>query len=577
MKKLLVLGGILSLILLAGCGGEATPPVSGEPASASPFNLSVCLAPEPQTVDPALTNTLDSATMIQHMFEGLMKWSDSGRPLEDARGADVAAVAPGQAESYDKAINADGTVTYTFHLRDGIQWSDGRGVTAGDFVYAWQRLVDPATAASYAYLLDMVKGYDAIVSGTLTGEKSADGSSVMRHAAPSTLAVSAPDDKTFVVTLRYDCPYFVEVCALPATYPVRRDIVEGNDAWTQNPSTYIGNGPYKMSEWVHNAYLKVVKSNTYYGRSSVGPDSITFTLLDNANATLTAFRSGQLQFIESLPVDETASYQASGDLNVVSYTGTYYISFNTEKAPFNDARVRRAFSLAINRNDLVNYVTQSGEVPAGAFVPFGVYDAGGTGSADFRTVGGDYYSTAAGDYDKNCEKARALLAEAGYPDGKGFPQVDYLYNTGDSHKAIGEALQSMWQNVLNVRVALDSQDWNVILAACEAGDYQLCRGGWTADYNDPCSFLDTWSTGSNNNIAQYCNPKYDALIRAAKSISDPAARMSDFHKAENLLIGQDSVLAPLYFYTQSYLLSPDISGISYTPLGFFLFDGCTKK
>lgn len=578
MKKLLALAlaGTLTLGLLAGCGG-ATTPASSASSSANGFDLAVCLASEPQTIDPALNSAIDGAIMIQHVFEGLMKWSDSGKALENAKGTDVAVVAPGQATSYDKVKNDDGTVTYTFHLRDGIKWSDGKDVTAGDFVYAWQRLANPATAADYNYMIDMVKGYDAIVNGTPTGQKDADGKDVMQFADPSTLAVSAPDDKTFVVTLTYDCPYFDEVCAFPATYPLRKDIVEGNDKWTQDPSTYIGNGPYKMSEWVHNSYIKVVKSDTYYDNAKLGPDSIKFTLLDDVNAMLAAYNSGELQFIENLPVDETAKYLASGELNVVSYTGTYFVCFNNQKAPFNDARVRKAFSLAIDRNYIVNTVTQTGEVPAAGFVPSGIYDAKGTDGDDFRTVGGSYYSTSADDYQKNCEEARQLLAEAGYPDGQGFPQVEYSYNTLDSHKAIGEALQSMWQNVLNVNVKLSNQDWNVFIAARKSGDYQLCRHGWIADYNDPCTFMDMWRTGGGNDDAQYSNPQYDALIDDAKATADPAQRMSDFHKAEDLLIGQDAALAPLYFYTQKYMLSSNISHMYYTPLGFFMFDRCVKS
>ena len=243
---------------------------------------------------------------------------------------------------------------------------------------------------------------------------------------------------------------------------------------------------------------------------------------------------------------------------------------------FSNPLVRQAFSLVIDRNYIVENVSQSGEVPATGYVPSGVYDAEGANGDDFRTVGGEYYSVSADDYQANCDKARELLAEAGYPNGEGFPAVEYMYNTDDRHKAIAEALQNMWQTELGVTVNLSNQDWNVFLKSRKDGDFQIARNGWIADYNDPCSFLDMWYTGGGNNDAQYSNPEYDALIDAAKATSDQTERMAAFHKAEDLLIGQDSVLAPIYFYTNPYMLSDNISGMYYTPLGYFFF-GYTQQ
>ena len=203
--------------------------------------------------------------------------------------------------------------------------------------------------------------------------------------------------------------------------------------------------------------------------------------------------------------------------------------------------------------------------------------AAGAVRDDFRTVGGEYYSVSEDDYEKNCEEARQILADAGYPDGEGFPTVEYLYNTDDKHKKIAEALQNMWQKELGVTVNLDNQDWNVFLQNRKDGNFQIARNGWIADYNDPCSFLDMWYTDGGNNDAQYSNPDYDAAIDAAKATSDQAERMKAFHEAEDILIGQDSVLAPIYFYTQPYMLNPDIDGMYYTPLGYFFFGYTSKK
>ena len=492
--------------------------------------------------------------MVNHFFEGLVKWVDDGEGN--------AMTAPGQAESWEKVVNDDGTVTYTMKLRDGIKWSDGKEVTAGDFEYSWKRLANPETAADYCYMIDMVQNYAGIANS---------------ESDPDTLGIKAIDDKTLEIVLSYDCPYFEEIMAFPATFPVRQDLVEGNEEWTYDVATYVSNGPYKMKEWSHNAYILAEKNENYYDFANLGPDTIRFTLLDDANAMLAAYKSGELDFIEELPPDEMANYLASGELTVADYIGTYYVCFNVEDEIFSNPLIREAFSLVIDRNYIVENVSQAGEVPATGYVPAGVNDAAGPGSDDFRTVGGEYYSVAEEDYEKNCEEARALLAEAGYPNGEGFPTVEYMYNTNDKHKAIGEALQNMWQEQLGVTVNLSNQDWNVFLESRKQGDYQIARNGWIADYNDPCSFLDMWYTGGGNNDAQYSDKDYDAKIDAAKATAVQEERMKAFHEAEDILIERDSVLAPVYFYTQPYMIKDDIQGMYYTPLGYFFFGYTTRN
>ncbi|MGF0006111.1 peptide ABC transporter substrate-binding protein [Eubacteriales bacterium SGI.150] len=575
-KRLLALAlvGVMSLgMLLSGCGGTSAQSPSPSPSASAPaestpaegFDMAVCIASEPQTIDPALNSAVDGAIMTQHMFEGLMKWVDSGNPVNDKGNMNYAALAAGQAESYEKTDNGDGTVTYTFKIRSDAKWSDGQPVTANDFVYSWQRLANPLTAADYCYMIDMVQGYAAVNAG---------------EADPTTLGVSAPDESTFVVNLTYDCPYFLEICAFPAAFPVRQDIIEAyGDTWTtdDNSSHYISNGPWKLAEWVHDSYIKMVPNEYHYDAANLGPNSLTFQLMEDQNSMLAAYRSGDLQFIEDMPVDEIAGLLASGELNIVDYIGTYYVCYQTQAAPFDNALVRQAFTLAIDSKYIVEQVTQTGQVPATGFVPAGIYDADPDGD-DFRTVGGDYWDAPVDDatYQANCEKARQLLAEAGYPNGEGFPTVTYLYNTSDAHKAVGEALQQMWQEELGVTVQLQNQEWNAFLETRKKGEYQIARNGWIADYNDPCSFLDMWYTGGGNNDAQYSNPEYDAMIDAAKATSDPAERMSYFHKAEDIIIGQDWALGPIYFYTQKYMMADDISGAFYTPLGYFIYGYCTK-
>ncbi|MBM6938064.1 peptide ABC transporter substrate-binding protein [Pseudoflavonifractor phocaeensis] len=555
MKKsrLLALGlsAALAVSLLAGC--------SNTTEQSSGFNLNLCFASEPETMDPTLNRTVDGNVMMNHLFEGLYKYVDSD-PSGDGRNGATAVLVPGQAaEEPAVTENADGTYTYTFTLRDDIYWSDGEPVTANDFVYSWQRLVDPETASPYNTIIAMVVNANEIING----EKD-----------KSELGVKAVDDKTFEVQLTYNCSYFLDICAFPNTMPLREDVVEGNSTWSQDPSTYVCNGPYKMASWTHDAEIVMAQNEKYYNVEELGPDTLTFKLMDDANAQLTAFNNGDLDYMQNPPPDETASLLVAGTLLPGDYLGTYYVCFNNQKAPFDDVNVRRAFSLAIDRNYIVQQVTQSGEVPAGGWVPSNVVDAQGTDGDDFRTVGGDYIDV--NDYEANCELARQLLAEAGYPNGEGFPEVTYLYNTDERHGAIAEALQSMWKEVLGVQVRLDNQDWNVFLETRSKGEYSMCRNGWIADYNDPVSFLDMFMTDNGNNDAHYSNSEYDAIMTEVLSDSDAEGRMALMHQAEDLLMEQDCAIAPLYYYSNPYMISDNVHGMYYSPLGAFIFSYCTQ-
>ena len=544
-SKLLI--GLLSLSMIfsacgnndkASDGNENNQAVANEEEGKKDGVLDINIASEPDSIDPALNTSVDGAIMISHLFESLIRWDDDGEGN--------AVLKPGIAESWE--VSDDG-LTWTFKLRDA-KWSDGKDITADDFVYSWNRLVDPATGADYEYMLDMVKGYD---------EKKLD--------------ISAPDPKTFVVNLNVKCPYFEEICAFPAVMPVRKDIIEANKTWTNSPETLVSNGAYKLEKWEHNSTLSMVKNPEYYDQDSVKTEKLAFHLQDDQNAIYASYRSGDLDFINSVPQEEIQKLLDTKELKIKPYVGTYFVCFNTEKEPFNDPKVRKAFSLAIDRNFIVNQVTGQGQEPATAYVPSGVYDANGAEGDDFRTVGGDYYSINDEDYEKNIEEAKKLMEEAGYKDGEGFPQIDYLYNTDENHKAIAEALQNMWQENLGVQVNLQNQDWNVFLKERKEGNYNIARHGWIADYNDPMSFIDMWLTGGGNNDAQYKNEEFDKYVKAAKATSDPDERMENMHKAEDILIGEDNVVAPLYFYNNSYMMKPNIQGLYYTPLGYFFYKG----
>ncbi|MDR2194612.1 MAG: peptide ABC transporter substrate-binding protein [Treponema sp.] len=554
MKKILSVLLVVSVALLGitACQKKAADAGASADSPAAPVaaatTMTAVFGSEPNTIDPALNSAVDSAIYIEHLFEGLYKYEDNGQGIAKA--------VPGLASSVpQKVVNEDGTVVYTYTLRNGLKWSDGTAFTAQDIVYAWQRLVDPATAADYSYMITMVKNADEIMAGAKD---------------KSELGVKAITDITVEVTLTYDCPFFDEIACFPATFPVKRDVIESaGEQWTFSPSTYISNGPYRMKEWVHNSHLTIEKNPHYY-EPVTGPDTIRFALMDDDNALLAGFRSGELDFIETVPVDEIEGLLNSGDLKVIPYLGTYYVSFNTQKAPFDDARVRKAFNLAIDRNYIVTQITRAGQKPASGFVPSGIADAAGAGS-DFRQTGGDYYSIAEADYQKNVEEAKQLLAQAGYPDGAGFPVAEYIYNTNDAHRAIAEALQNMWKTALGVTVTLSNQDWAVFLDTRKIGDFQIARDGWIGDYNDPMNFLEMYLTGGGNNNSQYASPEFDALVKQAQSIAEPSERMKLMHQAEDILVGQDAAVGPIYFYTRTYMLNPKITGMYYTPLGYFFF------
>jgi len=525
-KLSLILVFVLAIsMVLSGCGG-------GKKVD----TLTVCVGPDPDTIDPALNSAVDGATLIIHAFEGLMTLDKDGVPV------------PGQAESY--TVSDDGR-TYTFKLRDGLKWSDGKPLTAQDFVYSWNRAIDPDTAADYEYMFDVIEGYDE-----------------------GKLNVVATDDKTLVVTLKAPTPYFLELTAFPTYYPVRQDIVEENaDAWATQVDTYIGNGPYKMIEWVPGSHILYEKNKNYWNYKKLGPEKIKFVLMEDDVAILTAFQQEEILFADSMPNDEIDAWRDKPEFNLQGQLGTYYVSFNVTKPPLDNPLVRQALILAIDREWICKNIGKAGQQPAGAFVSTGLRDADPT--KEFREVGGDYYDPTSAGYEANLQKAKELLAQAGYPDGKGLPTMEYLYNESTGHQAIGEALQDMWKKI-GVNVTLVSQEWNTFLNTRKNGDYYIARNGWLSDYNDPISMLDMWVTGSGNNDAQWSNPEYDALIAKIKTTTDTEERFKLMHQAEDIIF-REWMLCPIYYYVDIYLLNQKVEGFWSSPLGYKYFMYVTVK
>ncbi len=521
--------------ILTGCGndsqgsatnGTETTPVADSGDAAT--ELAVVVGPEPDTIDPALNSTVDGGTYIVHAFEGLMSLDENAQPIA------------GQAESYE--VSEDG-LTYTFHLRDGLKWSDGSDLTASDFVYSWNRAIAPETAADYEYMFDCIDGYT-------------DGE----------LNVVAEDDQTLVVQLVSATPYFLELCAFPAYAPVKQEVVEANpDGWTQDPATYIGNGPYRMTAWEHSSYILMEKNPNYWNADAVVSDTIRFMLMEDDSAQLAAYETGDVIMIDSVPTDEIPVLESRSDYHVIGQLGTYYISFNTQDEIMSNPLVRKALTLAIDRTYIVEEIAQAGQEEAGAFVPTGLSDADPT--QEFRTVGGNYYDPY--DYEGNLELAKEALAEAGYPDGEGLPTLEYIYNESSGNQMIAEALQNMWAQI-GVNVELSSQEWATFVNTRKEGDYQIARNAWLGDYNDPISFLDMWVTDGGNNDAQWSNAEYDQLIADVKASSDATERMEKMHQAENLIFNE-WILSPIYFYTDIYMINDNVEGFYASKLGFKYF------
>ena len=584
MKKLLAL--VLAVLMVLSCVVLAS-------AEESKTSINVCIASEPDTLDPALNSAVDGATMIAHLFTGLSNCA------MDENGA--LGIVPACATELPAAVvNEDGTATYTYTLVDGLKWSDGKDLTAKDFEFAWKRAASSALGADYGYMFEVVKGY------------------------PDELAVEATDDKTLVVTLNNDVSYWNELLAFPTFLPVREDIV-ASEAWATAPETYVCNGPYTMTGWDHNSVITLTKNPNYFLADTIKMDEIKFYLSDDANNMLANFQNGDWKLIDDVPNAEidNLKVQYPDEFFVGSQMGTYYVSWNMNanllpegseltgaEAAKANAEIRFAIGLLFDRNYIVTEIGKAGQQPASSFVALGLTDADGikqfyenAGPSD-EYVG--YWDTSADAYEANWTTAMETLKkyytfDEATQQFTNFPAVEYLYNTSEGHKAIGEYLQSVVSGV-GINMSLTNQEWNTFLNTRKNGDYTVARNGWLADYNDPISFLDMWVSGSGNNDSQFGKGEnadvaiysidltpygsdvkvengtwaqtYDAAIAAIKTCTDKDARYGMMHAAEDLLMSTGAI-TPLYYYTDIYMLEKDVKGFFANPLGYKYFMYCT--
>ena len=548
---------------LAACGGSAstaastetstaasTEAATGEESTGTASGFTVQYGPNPETLDPALNSTIDGANTLITVFEPLLLIDENNE------------VIPGQAESY--TVSDDGLV-WTFTMRDGLKWSDGSDLTAKDFEYSFKRLAAPDTAAPYGEtVVGMIDGYEDAI-----GNPDADGNTTTEPDFDALNVVASEDGKTLTVTLSYPCAYFDKLAAFAAMSPVQQATVEANgDAWCTAPDTYVCNGPYYISEWVPSERIVLAKNPNYVGgwdSSKIVSDTITLLLLEDSSAAYAAYNSGEAQLVKDVPTDEIPSLtkaEDGGDFYVDTILGTYYISLNDQKEPFTDPNVRKALSLAIDRDYVANTIMQGTYTPAYNMVGPGIVDESGM-FYDNANDGKTYISE---DYEANLEAAKQALADAGYPNGEGFPTIEYSTNDAGYHTPVAEYLQQAWGE-LGITVNINKVEWASFTPLRRAGDYDASRNGWVMDYNDPSNMLELFTTSNGNNDGKYSSADFDAAIEASK-VADKSVHFQKLHEAEDILMN-DYACIPIAYYNDFWLQSPSLKGTWHSPYGYW--------
>lgn len=580
--------------------------------------LNVCLASEPKSIDPARNTTIDGATLISHLFSGLAKWEKKDGKLQ---------LVPDVATELSKGEKtADGKITYTYKIDKNSKWSDGSAVTAKDFVYSWNRAASVALAADYAYMFEIVDGYEKMweMNDNGTPDNPKDDKPVNPDAK---LNIEAPDDETFKVTLTKDVPYWNELLAFPVFFPVKESVVQ-NENWATDPATYVSNGAYKLTSWTHDSLITLTKNDNHPNAKNITMKTLNFYLSDKSDNMLNNFKNKTWQFIDDVPTNEIKNLKKnnSDEFKVAGQLGTYYvnwnINFNLLPADSNlkgadkakaENEIRRALSLLLDRNNICDNIAQAGQVPASSFVAMGLTNPDNT---QFYQTAGDkakngyvgYYNVSKEAVEGNFNKAVETLKKYYKYDEASkkftnFPTITYIYNTSEGHKAIAEYIQSAFGNV-GIKVNLENQEWATFIATRKKGDFTLARNGWLGDYNDPISFLDLWVSVSGNNDVQFgkgdnanlkiynldltpfgINKKvengtwaetYDVLISEIKKNDNAETRNKMMHLAEDILM-DTGCITPLYYYTDIYMIDKNIDGFFSSPLGYKFFMYCTVK
>lgn len=511
--------------LLLSCENKNKAPnenQTNENGSASDQILLYGNGSEPRELDPSLAVGEPEGNILDNLFEGLATLHPQTLEAQ-----------PGMAESW--TVSPDGK-TYTFKIRKDAKWSDGKELTAEDFVWSWTRTLQPITASEYAYQLYYIKNGEAFNTGKIKD--------------PKQLGVKALDKYTLEVELVNPTPFFIKLTAFRTLFPIPRHVIEkfpGHE-WTRDKNM-VSNGPYKIMEWKLNKDIKVVQNEYYWDKNSVRLKGIVFYPTENSDTEEKMFLSGKLHVTNTVPSMKIPYYEKEskklGDQSIYSATpemATYFYWINVKKKPMDDKRVRRALALTIDRTEIVRDILHAGQIPTGSFTPpVNGYTHEGTLPLTVTPAA--------------IAEAKKLLTEAGYPDGKGLPKIEIHYNTLEAHKKIAVAIQSMWKKNLGIDVGLFNQEWKVYLDTQRKFEFQVSRGGWVADYPDPNTFLDLFVTNGGNNHTQWSNPAYDKLIREAAQTVEEKKRFEFFHKAESILLDELPMI-PIYFYTRTRLITP---------------------
>lgn len=542
---------------LAACGGSksGSTATSGTASSAGSSTGSVSTAgftvqygSNPETLDPALNSAVDGGNTIITVFETLLIINENNEAV------------PGQAESW--TTSEDG-LTWTFTMRDGLKWSDGTDLNAKDFEYSFKRMADPDTAAPYAETcLGMIEGFEEAA-----GFPDADGNPTVEPNLDALNVKASDDGKTLTIVLAYPCSYFDKIVAFAAMSPVQKATVEANgDAWCTSPDTYVCNGPFMITEWTPSERIVLTKNPNYVGgwdSSKIVSESITLLLLEDSSASFAAYNSGEAVLIKDVPTDEIPSLtkaEDGGDFYVDTILGTYYVSLNLKRDAFKDAKVRKALALAIDRDYVANTIMQGTYSTADSIVGPGIVDEQGY----FHDNGNAPYISA--DYEANLAEAKKLLAEAGYPNGEGYPTIEYSCNDAGYHVPLAEYLQQAWGD-LGITLTISKMEWSSFTAARRAGEYDVARNGWVMDYNDPSNMIELFCSGNGNNDGKYSNPEFDAAIEASR-VADVTEHFAQLHKAEDILM-EDTGCLPIAYYNDYWLQSSSLKGIWHSPYGYW--------
>lgn len=529
MKKRLI--SIISLLLvvmlsITACGGKDSGKNSA--SSSGEKIIRVNNSSEPGSLDPALATGTHDSWVLQHSFEGLMKYDKDGN------------IVPGMAADHP-TISEDG-LTYTFKLREGLKWSNGDPLTAKDFEFSWKRLADPETASDYAFQMEYLKNGTEVVSGELDKEE---------------LGVKALDDLTLEVQLNYIAPFFESLAAFYSLYPVNEKVVTENPKWAQNGENYVSNGAFTLTNWEHDSKIQIVKNENYYDADKVKIDGIDFDIIDDKNTEWAKYDSGELDLVVA-PQNDVVSKMIKEDnkeLVMGSRLSVEFYFFNLQEKPFNNVKVRQGLSMSVDRDIITNNVRQMGDTIAEGIVPFGFVDENGV---DFRESNGNLVK-------EDVTEAKKLFEEGLKEEGmtvedfnkKGFVLI---YNTNETHKKVTQAIQEMWSKNLGAEIQIENTDFQVMIDRGKKGDFNLARYGWIGDFRDPMTMIDLWETDSPNNWGKYSNPEFDKLIKSGKEGTDVAQRMEDIKSAEKILL-DDAVVMPLYFNKLQYVVKPNIKGV----------------